>query len=318
MANALDHLERRILRASPTASVVSVRRQLMAEPQELLNAVYLVDESQKLCGIVPLSDLLSAPEQIPVEELATSRPMVVAHPDDDEERVATIAFESGAAAVPVVDQDDRLLGVVPAQALIAILRHEHVEDMRRMAGVLAQDRRSLRALEERPWHRLQHRLPWLLVGLAGSAVATYIMLRFEVLLNENVKVAFFVPALVDLADAIGTQTEAAAVRLLSFGQPRLGQLVMGELLTGLLIGFSLGSAAFPAIAVFLRDVQLAFAICLSLAISAAIASTTAIVLPWLLWRAGRDPALGSGPLGTIIQDVLSLVIYLAIVTVVLS
>jgi magnesium transporter len=317
MANAADHIETNIPRAEPSESTSAVRQRLAAERHTVVEAVYVVDKSGRLVGVVPLSALLPAADAVQVGTLTTAVPATVA-PEDDEERVATVAFESGLADVPIVDPVGRLLGVVPAKAVIGILRHEHVEDMRRMAGVLAQDRRTRRALEEQPWHRLQHRLPWLLVGLAGSSLATYIMLRFEDLLNKIVAVAFFVPALVYLADAIGTQTEAAAVRFLSFGQPRLGRLVIGELVTGLLIGLSLGAAAFPAIVLLFDDVRLAFAVCVSLAAAGTIATTTAIVLPWLLWRAGQDPALGSGPLGTIIQDVLSLLIYFTVVSAVMT
>jgi magnesium transporter len=317
MANAAEHIETNIPRAAPSDSAAEVRRRLAAQCHASVEAIYLVDESGRLTGVVALSALLPAADSVQVGALPAIMPVVVA-PEDDEERVATVAFESGLTDVPVVDPAGRLLGIVPARVVIGILRHEHVEDIRRMAGVLAQDRRSRRALEEQPWHRLQHRLPWLLVGLAGSAVATYIMSRYELLMNEVVAVAFFVPALVYLADAIGTQTEAASVRFLSFGQPQLGRLVVGEVVTGLLIGLSLGAAAFPVIALLFDNVRLAIAVCVSLAAAGTIASTTGIVLPWLLWRAGQDPALGSGPLGTIIQDVLSLLIYFSVVSVVMN
>jgi len=317
MGAAAEHVETCIPRAAASESVATVRRRLAAHHRCPLDFVYLVDESNRLTGVVRLSDLLAASDAVQMGCLPAAA-TVSASPEDDEERVASVAVESGLANVPVVNAAGRLLGVVPSNAIIGILRHEHVEDLRRMAGVLAQDRHSRRALEEPPWHRLQHRLPWLLVGLAGSSLATVVMLRFEPLLNQMVTVAFFVPALVYLADAIGTQTEAATVRFVSFGQPRLARLVAGEVLTGFLIGLSLSAVAFPANALVFDDLWLALAVCVSLVAAGTIACTTAIVLPWILWRSGQDPALGSGPLAAIIQDVLSLLIYFAVVSAVMS
>jgi magnesium transporter len=317
LQNAESHLIRRVLTAAPNLTVADVRAILPGEAFESLARIYLVDDQQRLQGAVPLVRLLPAPDSAVLRSLATISPAIV-RLADDEEHVATIAFESGQSEVAVVDESDRFVGVVPAATIIGILRHEHIEDMRRMAGVLAHDRSTRLALEASPVARLYKRLPWLLVGLAGSFAATTVMRSYEELMRSMVTVAVFVPAIVYLADAIGTQTEAAAVRYLSFGSPQLRKMLSGEVLTGLLIGVCLAAISIPVIALAYGDLRLATAVGIALACSATIATTIAILLPWFLWRSGSDPALGSGPVATIVQDVLSLLIYFATVTALLT
>jgi magnesium transporter len=204
--------------------------------------------------------------------------------------------------------------VVPSEALLHILRREHVEDIHRFAGITRETLRAREAMEEPPLRRLRHRLPWLLLGLLGSTVATVIVARFEGALALNPAIAFFVPGLVYLADAIGTQTEAVAVRGMSLSHARLSSLVAGELRTGLLIGLVLGGLTLPGVWLALGDLALALAVAGALVAAGGIATTIGLLLPWLLGRLGSDPAYGSGPLATIIQDLLSLLTYFLIIS----
>jgi magnesium transporter len=164
---------------------------------------------------------------------------------------------------------------------------------------------------------MRHRLPWLLVGLAGSVIATAVMAHFEDLLARHLAVAFFVPGIVYLADAIGTQTETITVRGLSLSHVGIGRLLVGEIRTGFLIGAVLGLATFAAIWLALGNARLALAVGLTLVVAGGLATGIGLGLPWTLERLGRDPAYGSGPLATIIQDVLSLAVYFLTVSLVL-
>lgn len=160
---------------------------------------------------------------------------------------------------------------------------------------------------------VRHRLPWLLVGLAGSALATATMAGFESTFSRNLAVAFFVPGIVYLADAIGTQSEAIAVRGLSLTRSGIAHLLGGELRTGMLIGASLGLASFlPVLAVF-GDARLAAAVSTAIFAAGTAAAGLGLLLPWIIARSGRDPAFGSGPLATVVQDILSLLVYFAVV-----
>jgi magnesium transporter len=160
---------------------------------------------------------------------------------------------------------------------------------------------------------VRHRLPWLLAGLAGSALATAAMAGFEATLSRHIAVAFFVPAIVYLADAIGTQTEAIAVRGLSLTRAGIGHLLLGELRAGMLTGGCLGLISFLPVWLFFQDLRLAAAVAVAILAAGTVAAGLGMLLPWLLARGGRDPALGSGPLATVVQDVLSLLVYFGVV-----
>ena len=276
--------------------------------------VCVVDDKGRLLGTLTPAELLAVPDEEPLGTAAHRRAHVPA--GTDQEHMASIALHHGAAAMPVVDNGGRLVGVVGARTLMQVLRREHVEDLHRLAGIARESAQARQALQAAPLRRLRHRLPWLLVGLAGSAAATLLMSRFETALAARPALAFFVPGLVYMADAIGTQSEAIAVRGLSLSQMRLQPLFAAELRTGLLMGLVLSSLAFPLIWLAFGELRLATAVALALGLASILASSLGLALPALLQRLGADPAYGSGPLATIIQDVLSLAIYFGCVSLV--
>jgi magnesium transporter len=279
--------------------------------------VYVLAPTGQAVGQVPLTTLLAADRDGVLGELMSELAASVS-PGTDQEHAASMAIEHHLAAVPVVDLDGRLVGVVPPEALMEVLRAEHLEDLHRLAGVHREQEMARDAIQAPPLRRARERLPWLLIGLAGSALVTFVMAGFSATLEATVAAAFFVPGIVYLADAIGTQTEAAAVRGLSLVHEPLRRLVWGELRTGLLMGVTLAALALPAVWLAFGQVSLAIAVAGALLAAGAVATTVGLLLPWLLWRSGRDPAYGSGPLATVIQDLLSILIYLSIVSTVMG
>jgi len=304
-----EHLILRVLHASPHDTAGAVRQRLAAGVQvDSAEAVYLVDPKRHLLGLVPMSRLLRAPAVQILADIATA-PVPVVRFGTDQEHVASIAIQHGLTTVPVVDRRGHFAGVVPPLALIEVLRREHVEDLHRLAGIRLEDTRAREAIEAPPMRRARDRLPWLLVGLFGSMLATFIVAGFEASLEARIAIAFFVPGIVYLADAVGTQSEAIAVRGLSLSRLPLARLLAGELRTGLLIGITLALLVLGPIWWWFGDIELALAVAVALLAASACATTIGFALPWLLARSGRDPAFGSGPIATIIQDVLSLLIY---------
>lgn len=312
---AAAHMVTRVPTAREAEPAAAVRERMLGAQWDVLGELYLVDEAGRLLGVVDGRALLAAPAGQRVGELGRAR--VAVRATDDQETVAQGALRAGVTAMPVVDDEGRLLGVVPPLALVDILHREHVEDLHRLAGISREQRFARDALELPPTRRARDRLPWLLVGVAGSAVATYVMTRYEHTLQQRVAVSFFVPAIVYLADAVGTQTEACVVRGLSLTRMSLFDLLRGEAGTGLLLGLMLGGVAFPLVWLGFGDVRLAIAVAVAVLVAAAAATTVGLLLPWALQRAGHDPAFGSGPLATVVQDVLSLVVYLGTVDIVM-
>jgi magnesium transporter len=311
--SSADHVGPHAVLAYPGDSAVALRKRIRDRQQTDWDLVCVIGADARLLGTLTAAQLLALPDDADVGA-AARRDAVRVLPDIDQEKMASIALHHGAAAMPVVDTAGRLVGVVGPARLMRILRREHVEDLHRLAGITHDSDRAREALEELPMRRVRHRLPWLLVGLVGSMVATFVVARFESVLAAKPALAFFVPGLVYLADAIGTQSEAVAVRGLSLSHVGLPGLVGGELRTGMLIGLVLALLAFPMIWLVFGELALAAAVALALAGASVVASVLGLLLPWLLARVGSDPAYGSGPLATIVQDVLSLLIYFGCVS----
>ena len=291
-----DHIGPHAVLAYPGDSAAALRTQIRHRQQSTWELVCVIEADERLLGTLTAAELLALPDEAELGA-AARRDSVRVLPGTDQEKMASIALHHGVSAMPVVDAAGRLVGVVGPTRLMKILRREHVEDLHRLAGITRESDRAREAIEEAPMRRVRHRLPWLLVGLGGSMVATFVVARFESALAAMPALAFFVPGLVYLADAIGTQSEAVAVRGLSLSHVGLAKLIGGELRTGLLIGLVLALLAFPMIWVVFGQLHLAAAVALALAGASVVASVLGLLLPWLLARFGSDPAYGSGPSG---------------------
>lgn len=310
---AAFHLVTSIPTATPELPVAVVLEELRGRRFDCADCIFVVDDAGRFSGIVRINDLLAAPPEQRIGAIVEPE-HGVAHLDDDQEHIALLAMEKEMIAVPVVDAAGKLAGAVPADALLDILRHEHMEDLQRLAGIQRNADGAERSLTAPIYDRIRRRLPWLVVGLAASAAATAVVALFEETLNANVTVAFFVPALVYIAGAIGTQAVSVAVRALSVIEIGLVGLVRDELVIGLTIGLAMGVlTALPVYAVF-GDHRLALALGLAVLGAGTVSAVVGFGLPWGFQRFGFDPALGSGPICTIIQDVASLAIYFGLVT----
>lgn len=309
-----DHVAGQAVLAHPGDTAAALRARLRGQRHAHWELVCIVRPDQQLLGTLTAAELLALPDEAELGAVAARRPGPRVLPGTDQEMMASTALHHGVAAMPVVDAAGRLVGVVGPARLMAILRREHVEDLHRLAGITRETELAREAIEEPPMRRARHRLPWLIVGLGGSMVATLVVARFESALTAKPALAFFVPGLVYLADAIGTQSEAVAVRGLSLSHAGLARLIGGELRTGLLIGLVLALLAFPMVWLAFGELPLAAAVAIALGGASALASVLGLLLPWVLARFGSDPAYGSGPLATIVQDVLSLLIYFGCVS----
>lgn len=294
--------------ARPEETAREVRERLTDHKYDDASHVFLVDEA-RLVGVAKIGDIMCAGAATPLAAIARENKYPVVTLATDREQAASIAIHAGVSVLGVCDADRRFVGALPASALISILRDEHLEDLHHMAGILGRSEAARAALAAPPWRRAAYRLPWLLVGMAGSAVATATMAHFEAVLTTNIAVAFFIPSIVYLADAVGTQTEVVAVRALSFTGSSLASLLVGEVGTGILIGLALGLIAYSLVLLTFGNMALAATVAAALAVASSVSTTVGFLLPWLFAKFGYDPALGSGPVATVFQDVSSLMIY---------
>lgn len=280
------------------------------------SAEIAVCEHEQLRGLVRIEDLLSAADGQLVRDLMDSDPPTVS-PGTTQEQAAWKAALHGERSLAVIDEAGRFRGIVPPHRLLTVLLREHDEDVARTSGFLQDTLAARTATGEPVMRRFVHRLPWLLLGVLGSLIAADIVGAFQAPLEENLVLAFFVPGIVYLADAVGTQTEAVIIRGLSLGVS-VRQVAIRELVTGVLIGACLGLALFPLALLRWQDLDVALTVGISLFLACSFANAIALLLPGVLHKLNVDPAFGSGPVATVIQDLLSIVVYFAVASVIVS
>lgn len=279
-------------------------------------AVIAVCSGSRLDGLVTIENLIAADPSAPVATVMDADPPIVGG-HQDQERAIWKALHHNEPGLAVVDTSGAFLGLIPPHRLLALLLEEHDEDVARLSGYLKSAAGARSASTESVPRRLWHRLPWLLVGLIGAMAAAGLVDAFQAQLEKQVLVAFFIPGIVYLADAVGTQTEAVVIRGLSVGVG-IERIVRREIVTGLLIGALIAAVTYPLTLLLWHESAVSAAVSLSLFAACSVAAAVAMVLPWMFSTLGVDPAFGSGPLATVIQDLLSILVYLVVATAVVG
>jgi magnesium transporter len=287
-----------------------VLRRLIGQRFDSVRDLPVCDKDRRVLGVVRIESLIAADDRVAVAELMDPDPPALTASTDQEVAVWHAVMQ-GESSLMLVDDDGRLAGVVPPDRLMGVLLREHDVDVARLGGFLASASTAEHASRESVARRLVHRLPWLLVGLVGALAAAGLMGGFEERLRSNLTLALFVPGVVYLADAVGTQTEALVIRGLSIGVG-IREVAFRELVTGILAGVILGGLFLPIGLLIWGDAAVVTAVAVALAAACATANAVAMVLPGIFDRLSIDPAFGSGPLATVVQDLLSILIYLGV------
>jgi magnesium transporter len=303
---------------SSDVRISEVKSELGKGSFESIEIVIAAKDDGRFAGVATTKDVLSARDDTRLIDVLRSHWPVVSDRTIGEHAVHS-ALCAHVSVLPVVAKGGKPIGCLPALSLIEILGREHRQDIHRLVGITHGQTEARHALDDPPLRRVTRRLPWLIIGLILSSAAAFLMANFEEAMQGRIMLAFFVPSLVYIADAIGTQTETIAVRWLSLRDPSPAiRVVAGEFVTGGLIGGALGLIAFLGVAAYNGDAVFAFGIGLTIAAAGALASFLGLVLPWLLSTFRIDPAFGSGPVATVVQDVLTILLYFTIMSVVLS
>lgn len=169
----------------------------------------------------------------------------------------------------------------------------------------------------RLWDLVKIRLPWLIVGLVGGLIAGIIVSKFELTLEENIALAFFIPVIAYMSDAIGTQTETIFIRALANLSFSIKKYILRELMVGAIMGSLVGVLAGIFASFISRNSEIGLVVGLSLFLSMSTATVLACITPIILRSLRNDPAVGSGPFTTALQDVVSLIIYFTVASVIL-
>ena len=297
------------LKESLTVDETLIRIRNLANASEIIYYLYVTDASRHLTGIVSLRELvLSAPETT-LGEIMT-RDVVSVDTDTDQEEVAKTIQRYDILAVPVVDRENRLVGVVTVDDVIDILEREATEDIYALGGVQSDKdnyfQTNLITVARR-------RVVWLFVLLITNSVTSTIINSYQDLLEKAVTLVAFIPLLTGTGGNVGAQSSTVVIRGLNteeINNMGVGKVVFREALAGLLLGTILGTMATIWAYLFLgKSIAIAFCVGISLIAISLLASVAGSALPFLFRSLGLDPALMSAPFITTAVDVLGVLIY---------
>jgi len=317
---------RRMIKNVPTAlpeeSIADIRKRLFekAGDFETLNYIYILNKKGELTGALSLKDVFQKAENVKIKDLM-AKEVVRVRPSTDQERVAILALKYNLKAIPVVNKGNIFLGVVPSDTILEILHTEDVEDILRFAGIAKHDNFSSKIFHASPGVLTKLRLPWLVLGLFGGILMAQIVTFFEEPLEKHFILAAFIPLIVYMADAVGTQTETLFIRSLVY-RVDIKKYFLREIKISLSIALALGLllalVSYLWFKLFQAELEIGAGIGIILGISLFFTIVTAflfgLLVPYFFMKLKKDPAVVSGPVGTIIRDILSLIIYFAIAT----
>jgi len=279
--------------------------------------IYIIDKSRHLKGILSIHELLKHHIKVRISDVM-HRNVYVAHQGTDQEVVAHIALKYDIVAVPIVDKYGIFIGTVPSEQLLAVMYKETREDLLKISGVHHINGGTDDIMRMSPFRSLKHRLPWLILGLLGGMFAASIVGFFETTLEKNIILAAFIPLIVYMGDAVGTQMEAFIIRDYALNPTlQFVKYFFKHLLIVLMIGLLTSIALFGFAVLFYHDIMISNVLSIALFIAIISSMTTGLVVPFIFTRFKQDPANASGPIATIIQDILSVTIYFTIATILL-
>ncbi len=277
---------------------------------ETIDMVYVVDEKWHLIDEIPLRRLILADPQQTIECLMDRRFVSVSTLDDQEKAVEVIQ-RYNLVALPVIDSENVLVGIVTVDDILDVLQEEVTDDIQKMAGIVA-DKDLL--IDASVFKVVKARMPWLLICLAGGLVAGGVIAVFENALASVLALAFYVPVVMGMGGNAGTQTSTVIVRGIATKQidpKRIWRTLFKELKIGAAIGLISGIAVGAAAFLWQDLIELSMTVGFAMFFTVMVAATAGGLLPFIFKLLRIDPALTTGPFVTTIKDVTGLLIYFA-------
>ena len=295
-------------------SILRIRR--TGVDKETIYTCY-VTRDRLLLGLVTVKDLLLAQDDsMEIGELMETNVISVSTQTDQEE-VARMLSKYNFLALPVVDGENRMVGIVTFDDAMDVMEDEATEDMEIMGGMTPSDKTYLRSTT---FDLFKHRIPWLMLLMVSATFTGLIITKFEHALAAQVALTAFIPMLMDTGGNSGSQSSVTVIRALSLGElsfSDIGRVVWKEIRTAVLCGIALAAACFLKILLVDRllmgnedvSIMVALVVCITMALTVLVAKVIGCSLPMLAKKVGFDPAVMASPFITTIVDALSLLIY---------
>lgn len=300
-----------VLNALDTVQEVMQYLKEKAPDAETIYYLYVVDNDKRLVGVISIRDLIIADNDLLIKEIMSEKVIAVSVAKDQEE-VAQLFRDYDFLAVPVVDFQNHLLGIITVDDILDVMQEEASEDYSMLAGVSDAEKHTDSAFQS-----AKKRLPWLIILLFLGMFTASLIARFEDTLNQVAVLAIFIPLIAGMAGNSGTQSLAVAVRGISTGDyQKQGKMkmIIREACTGLITGTVSGIIIAVVIYFWQSNIFLGLIVGVSIMASLVVATLAGALIPLLMERLKIDPAVASGPFITTINDIISIIIYFGMAT----
>ena len=318
-----------------TTEYISLKRDMTAEEsfkkirsqasqKETIYTLYVTDSHKKLEGVLSLKDLIMAEPDVKIEDLMAES-VVSVSTNTDQEQVANTLKELDLLALPVVDKEGRIVGIVTIDDAVDILEEEATEDIYDRAGLADvtgnETNRSEVLIKGSLFKIWKVRLPFLMITLLAGTISGLVIGNFEEILESVAMVAFFIPMIMDMGGSVGTQSSTLFVRGVSLGQVNLSKFfkhLIKEILVGASIGIIVGTLAGVIATIWHNNYLLGLSVGLAIVATTTFAATLGFLVPYILIKLKIDQAAGSTPIITAMKDIAGLLIYFTIVSLLLG
>lgn len=286
--------------------------------KETVYTCYVTGDDRTLEGIVPLRKLVTSDRDVLIEDLMY-KDVIFANAHDDREAVADIFVKYGFIAIPVSDNENRLVGIITVDDIMDVMESEATEDFQKMAGMAPSDDAYL---ETSVFSLAKHRILWLLFLMIGATFTSRIIGKYEVVLSQMIVLNAFIPMLMDTGGNSGSQSSTLVIRGIATGDITWAdkwKVIWKEFRVSIVVGISLGVVNFiKNITLDGLTVPIALTISITLVATVMMAKMLGGLLPLLAKKVNLDPAIMAGPLITTVVDSLALIIYFRIATMFLN
>ncbi|MDE7157870.1 MAG: magnesium transporter [Lachnospiraceae bacterium] len=317
-AGSIMTIEYVSLRPSMSVEEAIKRIRRTGVDKETIYTCYVTDDNRVLLGTVSIKDLLLSEETELIKDIMDMNSISV-HTMEDQEQVANKFNKYDLLAIPVVDDENRLVGIVTFDDAIDVMQDEATEDIKKMAAIIPSDKAYFRTTVFETW---KARIPWLLLLMISATFTGLIITSFEDALAVQAVLTAFIPMLMDTGGNSGGQASVTIIRALSLGEVEFSDIfrvIWKEFRVAVACGLTLSVCNFVKLLIIDRvSMSVALVICLTLIATVIIAKFIGCTLPILAKKIGFDPAVMASPFITTIVDAISLLIYFRIATIVLK
>lgn len=297
-----------------TTAQEAIRKLQQATDTANVFYVYVTDKDEKLLGVLSLRQLLRVPPDKTLGSMIT-QDVISVTTDTDQEEVAKQVALYNLLAIPVVEKDNTLAGIITVDDIVDVMRDEATEDMLKMSGTKIEEEDTIMTSSVLTAVRL--RVPWLLTTLIGGIVSGLILWIFSDTIKELVAIVTFIPVITAMGGNVGLQSSTLVIRGLATGRIELSdvrKVFLREVTIGLLIGLLCGVVALAVASAIHINLRLGLVVGVAMMSAMGVSTTMATIMPVILKRYGVDPAVAAGPFVTMANDITGAAIYMGLAT----